>query len=566
MSQKWFPKKLTQMEEFLPEELKPLRNYVKYYRNDDISFELHVFEERVLFSEGDKKLSWSIIGSYEDYISQKTYNTESRHVKKLFLQAWMEIQAWERGSRKKQLFYDPPENIQQICTKKEDQFFYGESTHFSIDCMNNYLSKYLKLPPRKRHQRPRFFNLKQSRTSKSQWQVFVHNKLWKYYYDSNERIEDLHTDHFLAGIEEMSTLNCTKKDEACHAAIANFDSWQFFLHILTAKEGDIMNNNDSILEKLEQLKTDAENDPQPIPQDISYIIQKLSYKRLCELNQKEQTMIKTESHNSPKIQLEMRKAQLRYFQAKKEQAYQSHVDHMIQPGLFDIIKSFLTAILLCLKNIFFPQDTPMIKRPAIWAPVPVCLLLLWFFFTAAVSETPLLNQSYQMALMTNTTFQDIQIDGNELSFASVPREDFIHRSFSAGVLDGKNHLLKNDSIDRVSDLFYPDTEKQSLNHWSEIPDVSFYFSLAKWCFLINSSYESDVQLNSTFWEIQLKFINDLISDFHTNAVKKNEDKGIINNSLNTVESILTSSNNYQLTKKQYRLIRNEAFRLIKHFL
>jgi len=557
MSQKWFPKKLTQMEEFLPEDLKPLRNYVKYYRNDDISIELHVFEERVLFSEGDKKLSWSIIGSYEDHISQKIYKTKTRHVKKLFLQAWMEIQAWKRGLNKKQLFYDPPENIQQMCTKKEDQFFYGESTNFSIDCMNNFLSKYLKIPPRKRHQRPRFFNLKQSRTSQKQWQVFVHNTLWKYYYDSNESIENLHSYHFLEGIEEMSTLNCTKKDEACHAAIANFDSWQLFLHKLTAKEGDMMNNNASILKKLEQLKTDAANDPQPISQDISNIIQKLSFTRLCELNKKEQTMIKSASNDSPKIQLEMRKAQLRYIQAKKEQAYLAHLDRLKQPGCFDIIQSFLIAILSYLKNIFFPQDLPMIKRPAVWAPVPVCLLLLWFFFTANVSETPLLNQSYQMALMTNKSFQDIYIDGNELSFLSVPREDFIHRSFSAGFLDGKIDLIKNISVD---------TEKHSLNSWSEIPDVSFYFSLAKWCFLINSSHESDVQLTGTFWEMQLQFINDLLTDFHTNTLKKNEDKEIITKSLNTIKLILNSSNNYQLTKKQYRRVRNEAFRLIKHFL
>ena len=72
MSEKWFPKKLTQMEEFLPEALKPLRNYVKHYRNDDISFELHMFEERVLFSEGDKNFPGALL-DHTKIISHKKH-------------------------------------------------------------------------------------------------------------------------------------------------------------------------------------------------------------------------------------------------------------------------------------------------------------------------------------------------------------------------------------------------------------------------------------------------------------------------------------------------------------
>jgi len=309
---KWLPKKIIDMEEFLPEDLNDLRNHVKKNRGDDISFELHVFEERVIFSDSHQKLPWSIIGAYEDHFSAKIYRTEPRHVKKLFLQGWMEVMAWERGANQDQLFYPMPDNIQQLSYTNEGQFFHGESTLFSIDCMNTYLRKYLYQKPQKRQKRIRFMNLKHARSSNANWHVFVGQKLWHYYYDTHERISERFTGKF-PPIGEMTSLNCSKKSEACHATIANFDSWQSFLHKLYTKEGDTMNNEFSILGKMEQWKHNAENDPQKISPDISEIIDRLEKTRICELKPNEQKKLTNAAAISPKIQLEIRKAQLRFF-------------------------------------------------------------------------------------------------------------------------------------------------------------------------------------------------------------------------------------------------------------
>ena len=124
----WIPEEICGMDEFLPESLKPLREYVRKTRHDDIAPELHVAEERVLFSSSDmteelekiiggkgfqdksgsRKLGWETIRTYEHeakirgrYVLKK-FSVEKRKVKKYFLRGWLELGMWDRGLRRKQ--------------------------------------------------------------------------------------------------------------------------------------------------------------------------------------------------------------------------------------------------------------------------------------------------------------------------------------------------------------------------------------------------------------------------------------------------------------------------------
>ncbi|MEZ4524548.1 MAG: hypothetical protein R2941_01325 [Desulfobacterales bacterium] len=49
----WLPEEIAQDEEFLHEELKILRDYVQQKRNEDISVQLYIYENRVRYSGND---------------------------------------------------------------------------------------------------------------------------------------------------------------------------------------------------------------------------------------------------------------------------------------------------------------------------------------------------------------------------------------------------------------------------------------------------------------------------------------------------------------------------------
>jgi hypothetical protein len=561
---KWLPKEIIEMDEFLPENLKKLRNNVKKARGDDISFELHVFEERVIFSDdSNQKLPWSIIGAYEDHYSAKIYRIEPRHVKKLFLQGWMEVMAWERGERQDQVFYPVPKNIQQLACTDDGQFFHGESTLFSIDCMNTYLKKYLYQQPKKRQKRIRFINLRRSRSLNTNWHVFVDQKLWHYYYDTNERINELFNGKF-PPIGEMSSLNCSKKSEACHATIANFDSWQSFLHRLHTKKGDIMNNENSILGRIETMKHNAANDPTQISPDISKMIDRLEKMRISELNQNEQKMITNAATISPKIQLEIRKAQLRFIQSQLRMAYYDYIEELQKPHFTDKIKKSFQSISWKCQSALCPETKPIVKRPLTWVPVPVCLLLICIFYLFMIDQ-PLLDQSYQIARSMGHPIKYIDVRGKERAFAPSNDDQHVYQAFQAGVWQGQHQLIQQESTSIVPDHLYPDSQKNSLESWEKFPEFSFYYNTAKFCYLTYSSHESGLTFPSSFWNIQLQIINALITDYQTNARQTEKDRAMISESLHKIQSILKQSDHFNLTKREYRHIRNEAFRLISHF-
>ena len=246
LSHAWLPKEILEMDEFLPDELKKLRDYVLIERGEDISIDLHVFEERVLFSSlfNDKKLHWSTISTYEqEILSDGTFNVRSykadiRTIKRHFLRGWLEVQLWDRGLNRKQIIYEPPEKSEDVglISSIKDYFFLNETAAFSLSCMKNFYYKYFTLQPFERHSRPRFMLSELSDSDENEWTVFVDQKLFDFYYDSkNIPGLELNTPH---NNNYTKVINFNRRTEAFHAALANFITWQEYLHEFFTSEND----------------------------------------------------------------------------------------------------------------------------------------------------------------------------------------------------------------------------------------------------------------------------------------------------------------------------------------
>lgn len=332
----WIPKEICSMDEFLPENLKPLRDYVRKERGEDISVALHVFEERVLFSlpqnseleailselwgtafeAGGHRLGWETIRIYEhetEY-SVKKFEIEKRRVKRYFLRGWMEVGMWERGLGKKQEIYPAPAG--EDADEREGMFFYGEPARLSLDAMQNYRN-YLNLKPKERPPKPRFINQKLSAAKENTWHVFVTGDLRQYYYEAAEAIQNPHSAKFPPLPKDMTTINCLKNNETGHAAVANYDSWQTFLHALNTERGNTMNPENTVLEEIRELQKEAVCDLSPILPEIKAILKRISTDtRLSELSKNDQDKIRQASQSSPKVRLLLRMGQLKFIRSK----------------------------------------------------------------------------------------------------------------------------------------------------------------------------------------------------------------------------------------------------------
>lgn len=352
----WIPREITETDEFLPEELKAIHQYMKAHHGENIAAAIHVFEERVLFDSGlteelerilggeaaetRKPLAWETIRIYSHETEKhgkyivREFHVDKRKVKQYFLRGWLEVGLWDRGERKKRKIYPPPENLETLgfCSGKKGQFFYGEDVRFSLDAMRNFQEKYLALKPEQRDSRPRFVNLKHSVTGGTAWQVFVSSELRKYYYDEGETVQNEHSAEFPPVCGEMQTLNCLKKNETGHAVIANYDSWQEFFHACMIKEKPMKNIR--ISEQMRQLREAAAKDMTPVPAEIREILKQIATgAKIGDLSQEEQNRLSQTSEISPKIRLMSRMAQLRHIRSKMA----AHLAAQTAPPLIQII-------------------------------------------------------------------------------------------------------------------------------------------------------------------------------------------------------------------------------------
>ncbi len=359
----WLPEDITQAAEFLCEELKILRDYVQQKRNEDISVQLYIYENRVLYSGNDTSvlgefskiipegifqgvpISWEAIRAYpyaQGKKEERCYTIGKRRVKTCFLRGWLEVCMWDRGLHQEQIVYLPPDRPEDmdIAPGEKDRFFKGEYTRFSLDLLKGYWTKYLKLNPARRPQKLRLTDPKQSLAKDDFWHVFVSSDLWKYYYGEDEETGSASSAEFPPYPQKMMTVKCPKNTDTRLAVIANFISWQEYLDSLkwknkavppfssdSCREGEERGNpierrknmkqGKSILEQMEELKSEAAKDRRPVPDDIQEILRKIVRNSGSSgLHKNEREMMRKACDESPKIRLFHRMAQMEYIRRK----------------------------------------------------------------------------------------------------------------------------------------------------------------------------------------------------------------------------------------------------------
>jgi len=219
------PKKIILEEEFLPPELIEIRNHVLLNRGEDISIPLHIYEERVLFSEfypDEDLISWSTIGNY--YYDNKTiFKINQQYLKQLFLRGWIEVNIFKRNN----IYTDIPEWVNQ---KYFDNFFIlNENINFSKEVFYNFIYNFLLIKPKKRKKKIKLFKTTKI-NQELNWYVFVSPELRYYYYGNVTTIKNNLKNNNEIG--DLVTITFSKKNESMSAAMANFESWQNFLHAL----------------------------------------------------------------------------------------------------------------------------------------------------------------------------------------------------------------------------------------------------------------------------------------------------------------------------------------------
>ena len=357
----WIPEEFTRTDEFLPEELEPIRDYVLEERGVDISIPLHVYEERALlktFKEkenkiynddddlvaildeivtDDRELSWSVIGSFEfEYKGSngdfflKTFDSDIANVKKCYLLGWLEYQLWNRGDKKKQLIYKLPKNPEEVSLTKDSKgyFFDKEFISFSIESTKLFLNKYFKQGSKKKtlsciDKKSSLF------PTEKNWYVFVTHNLLISYLDENPIIK---ANLIKKNGIELGGIRFSKKKESDHAAIANYDTWQYFLHNFYCEEKNMM--NDSKKSGLLDLGISDYLNDEPIKSEVKSILKKLSLKtNLSELSDKELSFLKNEAKKSPRVRLAFRLAQLQQINKFKKDFYKSYLSNKQMPSI-----------------------------------------------------------------------------------------------------------------------------------------------------------------------------------------------------------------------------------------
>ncbi|MGE0083358.1 MAG: hypothetical protein AB7S75_02955 [Desulfococcaceae bacterium] len=397
----WLPEEIIKEEDFLCESLKILQAYVLQKRNEDISVQLYIYENRVLYSGNDTDvftefskiipegifqgdpISWEAIRTYpyapgipelpgiHDKVEEKCYVIGKRLVKTCFLRGWLEVGLWLRGEQKKQIVYCPPDSPEEIgiSGQHRDLFFKGEYACFSLDLLKGYWAKYLKLNPAERPQKLRLTDPKQNLAKDEFWQVFVPSDLWKYYYGEDDETGNTFSADFPPYPKKMMTVKCPKNTDTRPAVIGNFISWQEYLHALNRKDRTVppfspdscrkgttserrkdMKQEKNFVEQMEDLKSEAARDRRPVPDDIQEILRKIARKSgISGLHQNEREIMEKACKDSPKIRLFFRMAQIEHIRRKTAEYLaksgaaellqdSDEAEESVKPSVFSVLK------------------------------------------------------------------------------------------------------------------------------------------------------------------------------------------------------------------------------------
>ncbi|KPA12685.1 hypothetical protein MHK_007108 [Candidatus Magnetomorum sp. HK-1] len=375
----WIPFYIKKSEDFLCHELMKLRDYVWNKRHEDISEYLYVYENRVWYSSnvfpimeefeeicstgtyiesnlyGNQKnnlLPWETIRTfpyYSDEYGERCYEINRRTIKKFCLLGWMEVNLWYIGANKAQVIHQP-DNISttlKISSDTMNQFIENEYTSYSICAMEKFLDNYLCIRPKKRK---KILMPKTYVSHGKTWNVFVSSDLKKFYFGEDERISYTNPVCFEPMINEMDIIQFPKNNESIHAMIANFNSWQTYLHVFKSKEDNQMTKNSTFINSLHQEQKKAINDATQLTAQSKAIIRKISSQTgFSNLDKNERKMILELASKSPRIKMLARMAQHNFIRKEiseflaKQQTQKSlfliNKDH-IQPVKESFIRLF----------------------------------------------------------------------------------------------------------------------------------------------------------------------------------------------------------------------------------
>ncbi len=329
----WIPKHIQEEEDFLDPILVPIRNYVANdkSRRDNITLELHVFENRCLlpvyseiineFVDEDEKEtcfrgSWEIIGTYlseerDKKGRSKTYRIDTRPLKRMFLRGFLEV----TFNDQKGIYLpknNPDSNVGNY--KYIDEYFFKDES-LGLDSMKRVWNHFLGKPKQDRR-RVQFLDHANSRTrGVDEWNVFVDSKLYKYYMGHrNQGVETKIIDKLN---EEFISINFLKTNETNHAVLANFYSFQRFLdkaYNQRDQGGDMdinkrsydIDDHESVFQYIGGIKDKASIDTTIVSSESRQILEKIA--NGTELSTAENDQLKSLSKQSVKIRIMARLA------------------------------------------------------------------------------------------------------------------------------------------------------------------------------------------------------------------------------------------------------------------
>lgn len=315
-----------------------LREHILKQRGEDITAELYFYDSRVYLSEISRDIhlhsednlscppiSWETIRRFP-FVGpdgrEIYYELDKRTVKLCFLRAWLEVEQWKRrgaASEPEPFPFILPKTLQEAGLEAdvEDQFLLGESASFSHIMMLKYYDLWLSLKPKERTKRPRFIDEKQIKHSRKSLAVFVPPDLWEYYYgkevdnedgagkDRNEkfsgRLTNVACQSFPPAIGGWKTIWCNRINETRHAVIANFISWQHWLHSVRAKKGNSMGLNHQDANNSRPQEKKSKRDKNNNSFEIQYILDKIEVHGVNSLSDEESSKLKEKFTTTPNV-------------------------------------------------------------------------------------------------------------------------------------------------------------------------------------------------------------------------------------------------------------------------
>jgi hypothetical protein len=208
------------------------------------------------------------------------------------------------------------------------------------------------------------------------------------------------------------------------------------------------------------------------------------------------------------------------------------------------------------------RSRKMYLIPGFGATIAVCLLLVLF---RSPDLSGLITESYQTAFVRHIkpADEDAKLPwegGSAYGFSSPDQKEFAYRAFGAGLWTGRRDLglQPSQAPETLPDFLSPEIKADK---WTETP-WAVYFHMGRWAFLIRSACLSDAEIPGEFWDSQKVILERILNDVKKTSITNDENARIVNDKLETVKSLLESSEPDAFGNR--RKIVHELELLIKH--